>query len=346
MKLLVTGGCGFIGSHFVEHSLTRYPDLELVNVDALTYAAHPETCSHLSRLAPNRYHFVRLDIASEELAEVIRKHSVDAVVNFAAETHVDRSILEPAAFMRTNVLGLENILRQARRHGDLRVIHISTDEVYGSLGPSDAQFTEHSPLSPNSPYAASKAAADLVALASFRTYGQPVVITRCSNNFGPFQFPEKLIPLLIANALEDKPVPVYGDGKQVRDWIYVRDHCCAIDLVLKKGRPGEIYNISASQERPNLEVIRKVLGLLNKPESLMQHVGDRPAHDRRYGLKSEKIQKELGWNPDHTFEQALELTVQWYLDNRAWWKKVRDEKYYQYYEANYLKKFKEGAKGP
>ena len=279
-----------------------------------------------------------MDIGDPQVAQVLKAHQIEAIVNFAAETHVDRSILDPQAFVRTNVLGTQNLLQSARKAGNLRFVHVSTDEVYGSLEPQDPPFTEQTPLSPNSPYAASKAGADLLALASQRTYQQDIVITRCTNNYGPYQFPEKLLPLIIANALEDKPIPVYGDGKQVRDWIYVEDHCRGIDAVLRKGKSGEVYNISSSAEVPNLEIIKKTLALLKKPESLITFVGDRPAHDRRYGLNPEKIKNELGWKPKYNLEQGLQMTVDWYRQNRSWWEKVRDQEYFKYYQANYQPK--------
>ncbi len=341
MKILITGGCGFIGSHFIEHTLSHYPDDSVVNVDVLSYAAHPDTVEYLANLAPSRYRFLRLDINSEEIAHWLKSEKVDAIVNFAAESHVDRSILDPGAFVRANVLGTQNLLHLARLAGNIRFVHVSTDEVYGSLEPSAPTCVEDAHLHPNSPYAASKASADLMALASHRTFRQPVLITRCTNNFGPFQFPEKLLPLVIANALEDKDIPVYGDGKQVRDWIYVKDHCSGVDAVLRKGQPGEIYNISASQEMHNVDVITRILKLVDKPTSLMKTVGDRPAHDRRYGLNADKIQRELGWRPSYSFDEALAETVNWYRDNESWWKKVRGADYYKYYQKNYDEKFKQ-----
>jgi len=340
-NLLVTGGCGFIGSHFITQSLASYPDLRVVNLDLLTYAAHPDTLKYLEQAGGSRYQFVKADIASPDLVEVLKGNHIDSIVNFAAETHVDRSILDPGAFVRTNVVGVQNLLAAAREAGKIRFVHVSTDEVYGSLSPDSPTSVETDALDPNSPYAASKASADLMALANQRTYGQEILITRCTNNYGPFQFPEKLLPLLISNALEDKSIPVYGDGKQVRDWIYVGDHCRGIDLVLQKGKSGQIYNISASEERPNLEIIRKVLDLLGKPHSLIQFVGDRPAHDRRYGLSAAKIRKELGWAPTYTLDDGLKQTVNWYLENQEWWKKVRDKEYFKYYQANYRDKISE-----
>ncbi len=339
MKILVTGGCGFIGSHFIEYFLKTYPGAQVANVDLLTYAAHPDMPNYLESLAPERYSFLKRDISDPELKSWVKSGKFDAIVNFAAETHVDRSILDPDSFVRTNVMGVQNLLAVAREAGNIRLVHVSTDEVYGSLKPEDPPCLETNSLDPNSPYAASKASADLLALASGRTYQQPVLITRCTNNYGPYQFPEKLLPLLIANALENKPIPVYGDGKQVRDWIYVVDHCRGIDAVLQKGHPGEIYNISASGEARNIDVIKKVLDILGKPRSLITYVGDRPAHDRRYGLNSNKIQSELGWKPQFSFEEGLRSTVEWYIKNQEWWKKVRGSDYQKYYQANYENKF-------
>jgi len=338
MNVLVTGGAGFIGSHFVSYLLETDPECRVVNVDKLTYAAHPDTCLNLERLAPGRYNFVKEDIGSPDIEGLLHRFSIDGIVNFAAESHVDRSILDPSIFVQTNIVGVQNLLFLARKNGNIRFIQVSTDEVYGSLSPTESAFEEITPLSPNSPYAASKASADLLALACHRTYNQEVLITRCSNNFGPFQFPEKLIPLVIANAIDDISIPVYGDGKQVRDWIYVRDHCRAISLVLKNGKAGEIYNISAGEERNNIDLIHRLLQILKKPESLISHVGDRPAHDRRYALNSNKIRRELKWIPETHFDRGLELTVQWYLSHQAWWRKVRDAKYYDYYKANYQPK--------
>lgn len=337
MNLIVTGGCGFIGSHFIETMLRSYPDAHITNIDCLSYAAHPDTGRRLAQLSPYRYRFFRLDISSNDLDGVFAQIKPSAVINFAAETHVDRSIISPVEFVRTNVLGTQSILSLCRKY-NVRLVHVSTDEVYGSLEPSAPTSTENAMLSPNSPYAASKASADLLVLACHRTYQQDVVITRCTNNFGPYQFPEKLLPLVIANALEDKAIPVYGDGRQVRDWIYAVDHCRAIDRVLQRGKSGEIYNISASQEEENIDVIRQVLDYLGKPLSLIQYVGDRPAHDRRYGLNATKIRSELGWTPVFEFQEALKITVNWYRSNRDWWEKIRNEDYYKYYQSNYAPK--------
>jgi dTDP-glucose 4,6-dehydratase len=346
--LLVTGGCGFIGSHFVSHILNTRPGVRVTCVDSLTYAAHPDTVEYLAGIAPARYSFERLDIADGEFRRFLDQSTCDAVINFAAETHVDRSIIDPASFVRTNVMGVQNLIdfvRSKPADKPVRLVHVSTDEVYGTLTPTEDPFTETTPLDPNSPYAASKAAADLLLLASQRTFKLDIAITRCSNNYGPFQFPEKLIPLVIANAIEDKSVPVYGDGKQVRDWIYVLDHCTGIERVLEAGRSGEIYNLSAHEERFNIDMVKKLLALLHKPETLIQHVGDRPAHDRRYSLNSSKARTELGWKPQFTFEDALSATVQWYLKNDTWWKKVRDKKFFEYYQANYTNKFADQRKG-
>jgi len=337
-NILVTGGCGFIGSHFVTLTLQEYPDAKVVNLDAMTYAAHPDTSAYLEKIGGSRYKFIKADIASPEIKNILVEHQIDSIVNFAAESHVDRSILDPASFVRTNVLGLQNMLAAAREAGKIRFVHVSTDEVYGSLAPNDPTSLETSLLDPNSPYAASKAAADLMAIANQRTYKQDVLITRCTNNYGPFQFPEKLLPLLITNAVEDKPIPVYGDGQQIRDWIHVMDHARGVDLVLRKGRTGEIYNISASSEKPNLEIIRKVLDLMGKPHSLIQYVGDRPAHDRRYGLNATKIRKELGWAPKFSLDEGLKGTVEWYVREQEWWKKVRDKEYFKFYQSNYVDK--------
>ncbi|NDD05796.1 MAG: dTDP-glucose 4,6-dehydratase, partial [Proteobacteria bacterium] len=290
------------------------------------------------QLGGKKYSFYKLDIGDSAVTQILKDRKIDAVVNFAAETHVDRSILDPQAFVKTNILGTQNLLQAARTVGKIRFVHVSTDEVYGSLEPGDPTCTEATPLDPNSPYAASKAGADLLALATQRTYQQDILITRCTNNYGPYQFPEKLLPLVIANALEDKAVPVYGDGKQVRDWIYVEDHCRGIDTVLQKGKAGEVYNISSSAERLNIDIIKKTLGMLAKSESLITYVGDRPAHDRRYGLNPEKIRTELGWQPRYSLEEGLKATVDWYVKNQDWWKKVRNKDYFKYYQANYQPK--------
>ncbi len=344
MNLLVTGGCGFIGSHFIEYILRKYPTAKVTNLDALTYAAHPDTPKYLAAIAPDRYHFEHEDIASPRVMDIMKERGIDAVVNFAAETHVDRSILDPAVFVVTNIKGVENLLSSCRKLGKIRFVHVSTDEVYGSLEPSDKPFTEKSGLSPNSPYAASKASADLLVMAHHRTFDQEVLITRCTNNYGPFQFPEKFVPLVIANAIENLPIPIYGDGRQVRDWIYVEDHCSGVDAVLQSGKSGETYNISASQESFNIDVVKRVLDNLFKPQTLISYVGDRPAHDRRYALEASKIRAELGWAPRFNFEDGLKRTIDWYLKNPDWWKKLRGKDYQKYYAENYDKKFEAKAK--
>jgi dTDP-glucose 4,6-dehydratase len=331
MKVLVTGGAGFIGSNFVRAYLRAHPDAEVVDFDRLTYAGNLENLRDFE--TDPRYRFVRGDIADER-AVAAAMRGVDAVVNFAAESHVDRSIHDPREFIRTNVLGTQVLLTAARDAEVSRFVQVSTDEVYGSLGPTGL-FTEDSPLAPNSPYSASKAAADLLVRAAFHTYRSPVIVTRCSNNYGPYQFPEKLIPLMIANALEDKPLPVYGDGRNVRDWIYVADHCEAIDAVLDRARPGEVYNVGASNEWANIDIVKRILKELGKPESLVTFVKDRPGHDRRYAIDSSKIQRELGWKPRHSFDEGLRLTVRWYLEHREWWQRIRTGEYLDYYRRQY-----------
>ncbi len=336
MNLLITGGAGFIGSNFVMRMLDRYPAYRVFNVDKLTYAGNLENLKSVEG-RPN-YRFFRSDICDRAAMEqIVRDHKIDAIINIAAESHVDRSIQGSAEFVQTNVGGTNVLLELAREYKVGRFLQVSTDEVYGSLG-SSGKFTEETHLHPNSPYAASKAAADLMAQAYHHTHGVPVVITRCSNNYGPYQFPEKLIPLMIANALQDKPLPVYGDGKNVRDWLEVSDHCNALDLALHKGKAGEVYNIGGSNEMTNIEVVRLLLGYLGKPESLISYVKDRLGHDRRYAIDSLKIQKELGWRPSVTFEQGLKNTVQWYLEHRAWWERIVSGEYREYYRMMYEKR--------
>ncbi len=322
MRILITGGCGFIGSNFIRFVLEHH-QLELVtNVDALTYAGNPDNLAGVPERYGERYEFFRSDIADRDAIEEIFSHDkFHAVVNFAAESHVDRSISEPGNFIHTNVIGTEVLLETARKHGVKRFLQVSTDEVYGSLGPT-GRFTETSPLDPSSPYSASKASADLLALAAHKTFGQEVVITRCSNNYGPYQFPEKLIPLMITNALADKKLPVYGDGLNVRDWIHVKDHCRAIMAVLLDGQPGEIYNIGADAELENIAVVELILETLNKPRDLISYVTDRLGHDRRYAIESAKIRSELGWRPLHTPREGIRETVHWYLANREWWERL------------------------
>ena len=329
--ILVTGGCGFIGTNFVRHMLERY-DYSVINFDKLTYAGNLENLEDIA--GDGRYTFVRGDIASPADVEGVFERPIDIIVNFAAESHVDRSIMDPDAFIRTNINGTFNLLELARRKGVRRFVQISTDEVYGSLGDSGA-FREDTPLSPNSPYSASKTAADILAMAYFKTYGMPVVITRCSNNYGPYQFPEKLIPLMITNALADKELPVYGDGLNVRDWIHVKDHCAAIDLVVHKGEEGNVYNIGASNERTNIEIVDLVLDILGKPRSLIRYVKDRPGHDRRYAIDSGKITERLGYRPSVDFSEGMRGTVDWYVKKKEWWERIRTGAYLDYYEKMY-----------
>ena len=334
MKLLVTGGAGFIGSNFIHYILSEHPNCEITNLDKLTYAGNLENLRDIEN--DPRYHFVRGDIADRELINNLLHGGYDTIVNFAAESHVDRSILDATPFIETNIKGTQTLLEGARQYRVGRFIQVSTDEVYGSI--DRGCFTEESPLSPNSPYSASKAAADLLCRAYFKTHHLPAIITRCTNNFGPYQFPEKLIPLAITNALEDKPIPVYGDGLNIRDWIFVADHCRALDVVIQKGQPGEIYNIGGGNEKTNLELIRKLLELLDKPQSLIQFVTDRPAHDRRYAVDCARIATELGWKPAYSFEKALSTTVDWYLKNESWWRSIKSGEYSRYYKKMYLKR--------
>ena len=332
MKLLVTGGAGFIGANYVRMLLERGGD-RVVNLDLLTYAGNLENLAGCEG-RPD-YRFVRGDVRDRALLDrLLAEERIEAVVHFAAESHVDRSIDDPREFLDTNILGTQTLLESARRAGVVRFLQVSTDEVYGSLGPTGL-FTEDSPLAPNSPYAASKAAADLVCRAYHRTYGFPVLVTRCSNNYGPYQFPEKLIPLMIANALEGRPLPVYGDGRNVRDWLYVRDHCEAVDAVLRRGRPGEVYNVGGNNEMQNIQIVRLLLELLGLDESRITFVKDRPGHDRRYAIDATRIRDELGWAPRHRFREGIRATVDWYLANRAWWEKVRSGAYREYYDRLY-----------
>jgi len=323
MRLLVTGGCGFIGSNFIRYVLEHYQPEMITNVDALTYAGSLESTSDFLPEFGDRYEFIRSDIADfAAVDEALSNHSYFAVVNFAAESHVDRSIASPEDFFRTNIIGASNLLESARRHGVKRFVQVSTDEVYGSLG-EIGRFSELSPINPSSPYSASKASADLLVLAAHKTFGQDVVVTRCSNNYGPYQFPEKLVPVAILRALADEPVPVYGDGLNVRDWIHVEDHCAAVFDVLMQGRAGEIYNIGAENERTNLELVRAILSHLEKSEELIKFVPDRPGHDRRYAIDSSKIRNEIGWKPLHSLERGLSETIEWYRENALWWREVQ-----------------------
>jgi dTDP-glucose 4,6-dehydratase len=335
MKILVTGGCGFIGSNFIHYYLKKYPGDSLINVDQLTYAGN---LKNLSALSPSpRYAFIRGDIADPLQMEEIISQGVEGIVNFAAESHVDRSIEAPMDFMRTNVFGTFVLLEAVRKVSSkrrIRFLHVSTDEVYGSLGETGA-FVEETPMAPNSPYAASKASADLMVRAYHHTYGLPTLITRCSNNYGPYQFPEKLIPLLISNAIEGKTLPIYGDGLNVRDWIHVEDHCRGLDLVLHQGKEGEVYNIGGQSEKTNLSVARTILDHLGKPHSLLRFVTDRPGHDRRYAIDFSKIQKTLGWAPSISFEEGIRQTIDWYQGQQEWWREIKTGEYLDYYQRMY-----------
>ena len=333
---LVTGGAGFIGSNFVYYMLKNHPDERIVCLDKLTYAGNLETLN--AAMKNPKFRFVKGDITDRSAVySLFEEESFDAVINFAAESHVDRSIDEPEIFLKTNILGTQVLLDACRKNGNIRFHQVSTDEVYGDLplDRPDLFFTESTPIHTSSPYSASKASADLLVMAYHRTYGSAVTISRCSNNYGPYHFPEKLIPLMITNALFDKPLPVYGDGANVRDWLYVEDHCKAIDMIIQNGVPGEIYNIGGHNERTNLEVVKTVLKKLHKPESLIKFVKDRPGHDRRYAIDPTKIKNELGWYPETDFESGIEKTVRWYLDNREWWEKIKSGEYVEYYEKMY-----------
>jgi dTDP-glucose 4,6-dehydratase len=335
LKVLITGGAGFIGSNFVRHLLQSRRDVEIINFDSLTYAGNPES---LADVADNpRYKFIRGDIADTQAVNSVFEQGLDALVNFAAETHVDRSIEDASPFLRTNILGTQCLLDAAKRFKLPKFIQISTDEVYGSA-PAGISFTEDALLDPRSPYAASKASADHFVSAYANTYGVPAVILRCTNNYGPYQFPEKLIPLIIANVREDKPLPIYGDGMQERDWLFVEDYCRAIALALEKGAIGSVYNVSAGAPQPNLKIVRTILKHLGKPESLMQYVKDRPGHDRRYALDSCKIQRELGWAPTVSFEDGIRRTIDWYQSNTAWLDHARSGEYRNYYDRHYVRR--------
>jgi len=331
--VLVTGGAGFIGSNFVRFVLANQPGVRVVNLDCLTYAGNLE---NLADVADDpRYVFVKADICdTEQVVAACEAHGVNSIVHFAAESHVDRSIVGPGAFIRTNVQGTLSLLQAARQCGDLRFLQVGTDEVYGSLGPTGF-FTEQTPLDPHSPYSASKAAADHLVAAFHHTYGLPTLITRCSNNYGPYQFPEKMIPLMINNARHGKPLPVYGDGLNVRDWLYVEDHCRALWTVLTGGRPGRVYNIGGNSERTNLEVVRAILQRLDRPESLITFVKDRPGHDRRYAIDATRLREELGWQPSVDFETGLAKTIDWYVDNQPWLDRVVSGDYQKYYDEMY-----------
>jgi dTDP-glucose 4,6-dehydratase len=332
-NILVTGGAGFIGSNFINYILKERDDFKIINIDKLTYAGNLENLKD-SEKKPN-YHFVMGDITNYELVDYLFKQfEIKFVINFAAESHVDRSILGSEVFFRTNVIGTNVLLEASRRYEVEKFLQVSTDEVYGSLGPTGL-FSETTPLSPNSPYSSSKSGADMMALSFHHTFGLPVVITRCSNNYGPLQFPEKLIPLMIINCMNNKKLPVYGDGLNVRDWIYVIDHNKAIELVLEKGRSGQVYNIGASQEMKNIDIVKLVLKNLGKTEELIEYVKDRPGHDRRYAIDSSKIRGELGWKPSFRFEEAIVQTIEWYKKNKSWWERIISGEYQKYYETLY-----------
>ena len=335
MKILVTGGAGFIGSNLLYHFHEKYPDYTLINVDKLTYAGNLENLKGLE--GEKGYRFVKADITDRSALEPLFQEGLDGVIHLAAESHVDRSITDPDVFVNTNVLGTQVLLDLARRYQVPRYLQVSTDEVYGSLGP-DGYFTEETPLAPNSPYSASKTGADLLVRAAFHTFGQPVLITRCSNNYGPYQFPEKLIPLIISNALEDKPLPVYGDGLNVRDWLHVKDHCRGIDAVFHHGTFGEVYNIGGHNEHSNIEIVKLILKTIGKPESLIQYVKDRPGHDRRYAIDATKIKNALGWEPTITFEIGIQDTIKWYSEHRPWWERIKSGEYQKYYQEMYGKR--------
>ena len=332
-NILLTGGAGFIGSNFINYILDEHSDYNVINLDKLTYAGNLENL--VTSEGKKNYRFVKGDITNVELVNsLFRKYDIKYVINFAAESHVDRSILGSEIFFRSNVLGTNVLLEAARKFSTEKFVQISTDEVYGSLG-EEGLFTEDTPIHPNSPYSASKASADMMAMAFYHTYGVPVVITRCSNNYGPFQFPEKLIPLMIINSLNGKKLPVYGDGMNIRDWIYVIDHNKAIERVFEKGMSGEVYNIGASTEMPNIEIIKLILNKLGKSEEMIEYVKDRLGHDRRYAIDSSKIKNELGWEPLFSFEEAISKTIEWYINNKTWWSRIISGDYQDYYETQY-----------
>ncbi|MEC3856827.1 dTDP-glucose 4,6-dehydratase [Bacillus sp. WOD8 KX774193] len=333
MNILVTGGAGFIGSNFVRYMLETYPTYKVVNYDLLTYAGNLENLKDIEN--NSNYTFVKGDINNRELVDfLIKAHSIDVIVNFAAESHVDRSITEPDVFVKTNVLGTQALLDTAKSNGIKKFVQISTDEVYGSLG-EEGYFTEETPLAPNSPYSASKTGGDLLVRAYYETYGMNVNITRCSNNYGPYHFPEKLIPLMITNAVEGKELPIYGDGKNIRDWLHVKDHCSAISLVIHEGKSGEVYNIGGHNERTNNEIVHLIMNKLDAPKELVKYVEDRLGHDRRYAIDPTKITQELGWIPKYTFDTGIIETIQWYLDNQDWWKNIKSGNYMDYYLKQY-----------
>ncbi|EJQ35384.1 dTDP-glucose 4,6-dehydratase [Bacillus toyonensis] len=333
MKVLVTGGAGFIGSNFVRYMVKKYPKYNIVNLDALTYAGNLENLKDIEELS--NYKFIKGDIADRQfINQLFKEENFDYVLNFAAESHVDRSITNPDIFIQTNIQGTQVLLDAAKNAEVKKYLQVSTDEVYGTLGET-GYFTEETPLASNSPYSSSKAGADLLVRAYHETFGLPVNITRCSNNYGPFHFPEKLIPLMIINALNDKQLPVYGDGLNVRDWLHVEDHCQAIDLVLHKGKNGEVYNVGGNNERTNIEIVKTILKALDKPESLIKYVTDRPGHDRRYAIDATKLREELGWSPKYNFDTGIEQTIKWYLENQDWWKNIISGEYQEYFKNQY-----------
>lgn len=337
MKLLVTGGAGFIGSNFVRYILKKYPDYQVVNVDLLTYAGN---LKNLAEIENNQnYIFIKADIADhQKMDEIMKTENIDAVVHFAAETHVDRSILDQEAFLKTNILGTHSLLKSALNNGKIRFHHVSTDEVFGSLSVEDPAFNEKTPYDPRSPYSASKAASDHLVRAYFHTFDLPITISNCSNNYGPFCFPEKVIPLFITNLLEGKKIPLYGDGMNIRDWLFVEDHCSAIDAILHQGQIGETYCIGGNEEKTNKELTFKILELMGQGEEMIEFVKDRPGHDRRYAMDYSKLKTELGWQPSVNFDQGMQATIDWYKSNSQWWQEVKSGAYQDYYEKNYGQK--------
>lgn len=333
MKVLLTGGCGFIGSNFIHYLLNNYPSIKITNLDLLTYAGNLANLEDIRR--DKRYKFIRGDIRDGKLVNRLMSEYPDVVINFAAESHVDRSLYKPAEFLSTNILGAQTMLETARKYNIKRFIQISTDEVYGSLKPKAPAFREDYPLEASSPYSASKAAADLLVKSYEKTFGYKAIITRSSNNYGPYQFPEKVIPLFITNALSDKPLPLYGDGLNVRDWLYVEDNCRAIATIMLKGQLGEIYNIGGNCERTNLYITKNILKLLDKPSALITYVKDRPGHDRRYALAISKIRRRLGWQPKYRFEDGISKTIDWYIKNQSWWHQVKTGEYLKFYRKHY-----------
>ncbi len=345
--ILVTGGAGFIGSNFIKLMLRKHSNYKIINVDAITYAGNLENLRDIEK--NKNYTFIKADVRDrEKIDEIFRTYDIDSVVNFAAESHVDRSIVEPEIFLTTNIIGTQVMLDVAKKYwkvspndkyckeykNGVRFLQVSTDEVYGTLGKTGL-FTETTPIVPNSPYSASKASADMIVRSYYKTFGMPINITRCSNNYGPYQFPEKLIPLMINNCLKEKDLPVYGDGLQIRDWLYVSDHCEAIDMVLHNGTAGEIYNIGGNNEKTNMDIVKIIIKTLGKSENLIKHIKDRPGHDRRYAMDSTKIRMELGWKPRYTFEEGIKKTIKWYLDNIKWIEDIMSGDYMRYYEKMY-----------